>query len=473
MHTEMFPNIGVASIVAYARKHGFDAGFWDLAAERVEINAAAKLVHRHNVRVFGMSCYTLDMVNAGRVARAIKAASPQTLVVVGGYHPSALPERTLQEFPSIDLVIFGEGEETARELLEAVESGAGVETVAGIAWRNGKEIVRNQPRPQLPSLDEIPFPYYDGLRLDIYKKMYSWNHGVTLPVNASRGCPYTCTFCYRSHGNRMRYRTVDNILAEVERDIVDYQANHIIFVDETFTLHKRRTHELCEGLIARGLHKKIQWMCETRVDAVTPQLLTLMKRAGCSLISYGVETGHQDTMDLIEKKITVEQVHNAFTWTTQAGLLSGANFIIGHPNDTAAKIKKTAAFARSIHTTYAQFAVMTPFPGTEIWEMAHKPGSAYRILSENWDDYGKQVGNSLELHHLTRRELERLQIRSYQLFYFRPWKVRRLLEIVDFGSLVRFALRTFVQSLRRSPLARVVGSSVDSSIPKVVARQDL
>jgi anaerobic magnesium-protoporphyrin IX monomethyl ester cyclase len=196
--------------------------------------------------------------------------------------------------------------------------------------------------------------------------------------------------------------------------------------DETFTLDRRRAVEFCEALLRRGLQRRMRWFCETRVDAVDQELLSLLRRAGCYSLFYGVESGNQETLDRSLKRVDKEEALTAVRWAREAGIFTHTNFIFGNPFETRETIHETIRFALEVDSDAAGFSIMVPYPGTEIRRMAREGYGGLRLLSDDFTRYGKVVGGALELADIPRKELERLQLFAYARFYLRPRKIGNL-----------------------------------------------
>jgi radical SAM superfamily enzyme YgiQ (UPF0313 family) len=332
-------------------------------------------------------------------------------------------------------------------------------------YRDGNTVVKNRPRTQVANLDELPFPTYDGFPLDKFDRFFAWGKGEVLPISSNRGCPFSCTFCYRTHGRTMRYRSANNILAEIEHDIERYGRTRFVFTDETFSANRTLTVELCESMIARGLHEKIEWVAETRVDRIDRELLELMRRAGCRYLHYGIETGDPETQKIISKNLKLEQVKHAIAETHEVGILTVGNFILGHPYETTERIRTTINFAIEANPTFAQFLIMTPYPGTVIYDMAMRGEGELVLLSRDWRDFGKVMEIAMELKNVSRKQLLRLQRLAYFKFYLRPSRILRLIEIVPTMNLVKYFFYSVVGDLLRRRRDRGASGLVSAASP--------
>jgi anaerobic magnesium-protoporphyrin IX monomethyl ester cyclase len=270
------------------------------------------------------------------------------------------------------------------------------------------------PQPWIKDLDSLPFPARHLLPMDKYtilgKKSTIGN------IISSRGCPFYCTFCESSllFGRMFRARSPKNVVDEMKQLINEYHPKTIEFSDDLFTLNMKRTETICDEIRRRGLD--IPWACSSRVDTVSRSLLRKMKKAGCILIYYGVESGSQRVLNLMRKHIKIEQIIKAIKWTKEVGIEILASFIIGFPGETREDMQKTIAFAKRLDVDYAQFSFATPYPGTELYQMAKEKGL---LLTEDWSQYtaGKPV---IAVDNSTKDDLTKLLKKAYQKFYLSP-----------------------------------------------------
>ncbi len=321
---------------------------------------------RWGARVLGLTVVLPALERVLGICREVKARAPGTFVVLGGPHPSARPEDALAP-GAVDAVVIGEGEVTFRELLAAVERGAPLEGVAGLALPGPEGARRTAPRERIRDLDALPPPARHLLPLDAYRP--SPLHHRALPamsVVCGRGCPWRCTFCSCAKVFRGQFtvRSPAAVAAEVRELIARWGAREILFWDDTFGLSPEWTLGLCELLRPLG----IGWSAWLRADLARPDVLARMAEAGCWHVSYGVESGNQRVLDGIRKGLTLEQIRRAFRWTREAGMEARGTFVLGLPGDTAETMRETVDLAIELRADYAQFQYLTPYPGTELWD---------------------------------------------------------------------------------------------------------
>lgn len=411
--------MNLAALAAYLRVAGFSVTICDYEVIPYHASHLREMLQQLHPGVVGLSCTTPTMMNGGRVAAAIKSFSAAIRTVVGGPHPSALPEQTLREFPGFDCLVYGEGEATLLDLCEEKDFPA----IRGLVWRDGEKIVVNPPRPLLDNLDLLPFPARDLLPALPQAGHSSRGFGNELrstEIYTSRGCPFACSFCaiQATFGRSVRFRSPASITAELAEIQKNSPVEHLVIADDTFTLDPQRATEISQRIGRSGL---TSWNCDTRVSSVTPELLRTMRTNGCSKVAFGVESGSQRILDKIGKKIQVEAVGQAVAWAKEAGLphIEG-NFIIGaDPSETAADLELTRRMILDLPWTFVSVAVIVPYPGTPVYQQML---AADQIDTDaGWEDF-VMFGRVPHWHtdHFTASELVSQQKSLTRSFYLRP-----------------------------------------------------
>lgn len=410
------PPLGLGYLAATLRERGFRVQIIDDLVEKLSFE---KLVGRlKNSEIVGITSTTATFNSALRYAKMIKEKLG-AFVIMGGVHVTFRPFDALRH-NFVDAVCMGEGEETIAEVAERVEAGKSLNGVEGLIYKDKGKIVDNGPRGFIEDLDSLPFPAFDLMPLEKYSLL-----GQKLeqfPMITSRGCPFACRYCSSSLflGRRFRARSAKNVVDEMEWLVEDFGAKHIGFGDDTFTLNRKRVFEICDEIKKRGLD--VEWSCSSRVDTINEEMLRKMKEAGCSVIYYGVESANKEILNkYYRKRIKLDAVKRVIEMTKKMGIETVCSFIIGAPHETKKDMKDTLKFAIKLNPDYAQFSILTPYPGTEIYEEAKEKGL---ILTENFDEYtaGKPVLKNL---YMSPEEISKLLKHCYLRFYIRPkfiWK---------------------------------------------------
>ncbi|MDD5489578.1 MAG: radical SAM protein [Candidatus Moranbacteria bacterium] len=401
------PHIGMAYLLSIAKRAGLKVKYVDMVAQGFSREKLLDYIAETKPRLIGFTAFTIQIKAAGRIAAAIKNKFPGIKICVGGPHASAIPKETLREFPAFDFVVCGEGEMLLPKIFEALGNEKTLMKLKGIVTRKGGD-VSWEP---IKNLDDLPFPAWEEFDLSLYPGTYPHRTKLELPMITGRGCPYRCVFCCRSLGERCRHRSVASVIAEIEHDIKKFGCESIAFLDETFVANINWINDFLATFLRKKLNKKVSWSCSTRVSNVSPGLLKRMRKAGCYYIFYGIESADDKTLKRIKKNITIEQVKKVVRWTKKAGIIPVGAFIIGLPGDNKKNIEKDIELARELNLYSVTFPIAVPFPGTELRTMAERKEYGMKIISNNWDHYGKQdtdVMDSRELPSVKRKELQKV-----------------------------------------------------------------
>jgi len=422
-HRTRIGHLGLAYVAAYLLRRGHVVRVLDAKNDVVTDEVLRQHVLEFQPELFGVTAMTHEIHAASMACAVVKRACPEIWTVIGGPHTSALPERTLTEFPSVDIAVIGEGEVTMAELAEAKASGAApseLDNVLGIAFRVDGDVRRTGKRPWLDNLDDLPLPAWE-----LFPKL-SWG------IMASRGCPFSCIFCQRVLGSRVRLRSVNSVLAEIDAIEERLRQRDVWFRDETFGLNQRWLDEFLEKINARNRRKGyiFGWGCNSRVNLADLNVYRRMKECGCSAVSFGIESGDPVILKRVKKETTPQMAIQAIATAQQAGLRAAAFFILGHPGETWRTALRTVQLAAKSHANSIAVGVMVPYPGTEVWQMARAGEYGYKLLTEDWRAYDKYFGNALSIQGLSRRQLEFLQSLTYVWYYLYNFRIRDLLRFV-------------------------------------------
>jgi radical SAM superfamily enzyme YgiQ (UPF0313 family) len=387
----------------------------DCIVEDVDHSRLSHIIAAAKPQLVVFNSVTPALVSDLSVARIAKAVDPSVRCAAIGIHGTALPRETLELEPALDFVVRGEPEMTVAELAEGRDPAG----IAGISYRCNGDVAHNPGRPFLADLDDLPFPAWDLICTELYRMPFSGER--FLLVGTGRGCPHACTFCADRtyYGNRLRLRSPESVVAELERNLRDFGIRDFLFWSESFTLSRRFAAAVAEQIVRRDL--RVRWVCNSRVDHVDRELLELLRRAGCWMIGYGVEAGVQRILDSMRKGVTIEQARAAVTASRAAGLQVTGHCVLGYPGETRADILQTIRFARELDLDFAQFYCAVPFPGSELYDEARRAGW---IISDDWSRF-EQNFSVLNTPQLTAQEVMDLRRLAYRQFYLRPRMVAR------------------------------------------------
>jgi radical SAM superfamily enzyme YgiQ (UPF0313 family) len=433
-------------LASVLEERGFAVKILEMAALHLSESDIEPIIDREKPDIVGISAMTSTVNSALNVVQRIKEINNRICVVLGGAHVSVLPEETLLRNPDVDIIVRGEGEKTMPELIDVVASkNEDLANVLGITYRTEEGVKSNPPRPYIDDLDSLPFPAFNLLPKGKYHLHPPFGRkSPAMPIITSRGCPYSCIFCSKSvFGNKYRSNSPGYVIKQIQFLIEKFGIREIKFYDDVFTLDKKRVMSICSEL--KNSRIDIPWTCETRVNLVDKALLSTMKDAGCYMIAYGVESGSQEILNVIDKKTTLEQITRAFNLTHRIGINTVGYFMIGTPNETSETIRETIEFAKRIDPDFVQFSIATPYPGTKLYEVAARDGS----MSRRWDNYVYAEIESLHspdfpLSNVSGQELKEWNREAYRSFYLRwkyVWKRLKKLKSIDEAKTDAIGLR--------------------------------
>jgi len=383
------PPLGLAYLASFLRYNDYMVDILDMPASNVADRNIGTYVKNREYTIVGITGMTHQISNGYQLVKEIKKEIPQIVIVFGGVHASFCFEEALtQEGKDIDFVVRGEGELTFLELIKTLEAGEkSFHQIKGLAFFNkiNNCVVTTGERDFIANLDDLPLPARNLLPMHEYLSGETIFGNPMIEIMASRGCPHECIFC-SSPGfwkKRVRFRSVESVVCEIIYLLKRYSTRYFAFVDDGFTIRKDFIHEFCEQVIKKKIN--IKWRCLARVDQVNREILTLMKRAGCVKICYGVESGSQQILDFENKRISLEKIKEAFSLTHEVGIATLALMIIGHPLETQATILDSMNLIHQIKPFRFIFQCMSPYIGTKLYnEIANNTGT---ILSKRWEDY--------------------------------------------------------------------------------------
>lgn len=408
-------SLGLCCLAAVCRQNEFSVEIIEASSNFLTHDAVVEKIIKDPPRFVGITATTSAIHSAAKLASSIKKQCPQITTLIGGAHVTAIPEKTMRFCDSFDIGIIGEGEET---IIEVLKNPMAIRHIPGVIFRdNRREVQQNTVRNFISNLDSLPIPAWDLLPQfphNYSPPAFRYKNLPAAYLVTSRGCPMKCTFCDRSvFGNKHRFFSASYVYTEMKHLSINFKIREILFEDDSFTANRPRLIELCQMLIREPLG--ITWSCLGRVDRIDKEALLLMKKAGCWQIGFGIESGNERILGLMEKKIRPEQIRDALHLTRQCGIKTKGFFIIGFPTEDQASVGQSISFAKSLALNDITVSVFTPFPGSGVYENASQYG-------EFVDDWGKM--NLLEPvfvpNGFSKKELVRYSKKFLRSFYFRP-----------------------------------------------------
>ncbi len=340
-------------------------------------------IREYRPRIAGITCMSMQASIAKEVVKSIKEAAKDVCVVVGGVHPTIDSHDVLSW--GTDICVRGEGERTILEVVDFCNGVLGIESIKGISYRKGAEMLDNPDREAIKNLDELPPLSYELLEKSRFRNRSYSIRGFWLRcawIMTTRGCPGRCIFCASKtmHGRVVREFSLDRMLDEVSTLKRNYKVEGLWVFDDTFTLKERRVVEFCEGLKERKI--RLIWACQARVDTFTRRMAEAMRSSGCVQVDFGVESGSQKVLDYIKKDIRCEETRRAFRIAKETGMRALATVMVGLPTETEEDFKMTEVLIREIRPNFVAPFFATPYPGTELYRMA---------VDNKWIDISKEI----------------------------------------------------------------------------------
>ncbi|OGW25946.1 MAG: hypothetical protein A2X59_12330 [Nitrospirae bacterium GWC2_42_7] len=432
----VMPHLGLGYLASALAAKGMSVQIHDNTLLEYDDHRMVGLIKEVAPRVVGIYAATPMIKRALEIAGLARKVSTDILTVMGGPHPSCTVEETLH-CKDLDVVVIGEGEESFPQVVASHIGGSkDFSDIEGCAFKNDKhEIVLSPPREMIKDLDSLPFPALDMMPIELYFKKRS-NFGVlqknsrSLPIIASRGCPSNCTFCQRFLGKKFRVRSAENIVDELVYMKNKFNVTEFNFLDDNFTLHKRRVLEVCDLIHKKGLKITFRFPNGVREDFLDEDILRALKSVGCYHLDFGIESGSQKVLDLMKKGKKIEKIAEKVHLCKKNGFKLSASFLFGTPGETLGDMEESIRFAVSLPLDSASFGTVIPFPGTELRKEVIEKG--YLVHSE-YEYYNPGLDNfkpPIETQEWTADDLLDMLKKANQAFFFRPKQVLKMLPTI-------------------------------------------
>jgi anaerobic magnesium-protoporphyrin IX monomethyl ester cyclase len=416
------PPYGLLQLAAYLENKLKDVEIQvvDCQAMSLDWTGLEKRIESFNPDVVASSGFaSCNVYVTARTMELAKKLKPEVLTVTGGQHFTSLAQESLEAYPEIDVIVRGEGEETLVELINAVGKKSSSSRIKGTSLRHGREIRHNPSRPLIENLDELPFPGYHFVEDYVHRYHFTMMAGPNARygmIEASRGCPHRCVFCsqWKHWQGTWRHKSVKRVAEEMEFLHRNYDSRLLWLTDDNFGLDKRMD-ELCDELIKRGFSDDVTCFMQVRCDDIVRNrsLLPKMSKAGINWLLLGVESHSESTLDSYHKGTKPEDAVSAVKLLKQNGIFSQTTCIIGDRKDSPESMAELREFVNRLNPDLAIFMILTPFPGTELYEEAKREGW---IGDQNWADYD-MVHAIMPTETLTREQVQRELYKCYRSFY--------------------------------------------------------
>ncbi len=429
------PPIGLGYLATTAQNLGHNVRLIDSEAKGLSLEQSVDSALSENPDLVGINLITPTINLSKQIVQEIKQKSPKTKIITGGTHATINPEQSLKLIPETDILVRGEGELTLTELLNNNFNPLGVK---GISYFSGNKIIHNPEREKIEDLDSLPFIN----RYFFVKDPYQENGNLKSVIMGSRGCPYICSFCSAplTSGRKIRTRSIENIVNEMEMLKQEYGINSVHFLDNDFIYNQDRVLHLAEELQKRDLG--IKWRALARTDITArfgKEFLQKINQAGCYQLVFGIESGSQRILDSIKKGTTPEQARKAVQYCQEVGIRTKAYYMFGFPTETLSEMNQTLNLARELNTDTACFVLVKAYPGTKMYNSLRKKYGdkqlqAYNHLqdqvpldipNQNFDKY--HISNDLSFCEASPKQLNEMLRKAYNLYY--PSGSRRKIKV--------------------------------------------
>ncbi|MFH1563778.1 MAG: radical SAM protein [Nitrospirota bacterium] len=415
----MSPIFGLSYLASVLEQKGITVEVIDcqlLKDYKYEINKFLK-----DNPVVGISANIAIIGSALDISKYIRQTSPRTKIIMGGPQPTVVYEKLIPEYA--DNVVIGEGEDTIVDLMQNEDPS----TIQGIAYWNNGSIKVTPPRALIDELDKLPYPAWHLFDLEKYSS--GNNRKLFTLLITSRGCPNECIYCSKSvHGSKIRLRSLDNVLGEIDYLVSKFGVKEIQIVDENFTFYPQRVKEFCKMVIGRSYRNlRFALLNGMMPDVDDFEMFDLLAKAGFCIVNFGIESGSQEILEKLKRRFDIKKVKKTVAIAKKVKMVVRAFFMIGLPFDNLETIQETIDFAKSLPVDYAVFCMATPLPGTEFYETVEKKG---RFLCDlHLDSTNYFTGRaSYELNNgLNANKIEKMYKRAYRQFYFRPAQLLKCL----------------------------------------------
>lgn len=421
-----YPNLSFAYLAGFLEANNVPVTVIDGKFLKLTFNDILDKIKKIKPRIIGFTSMTTEIIDVHKLISATREISPDSIIVLGGVHASALPFETIKSNEKLDIVAMGEGEEILLELCNGVPLGR----IQSIYYRDNSEIksIGNRVAKDL-----------DGYGCSAF---HLWPTASYYHVSTYRGCPFSCSFCFRVFGSRIRLRKLEDVVKDIE-----YVASRGAFLDicdSTFGLNKVHTKSILNEIIHREI--KVSWSAATRVDIADKPLLQLMKEAGAATVAFGIESGSNRILKYTGKNTSIEKAKRAVKVAKDIGLKTTGYYIFGHPDETKEEVRQTMNMIWKTNTDEAIIGIMTPWPGTKVYELANDSRGGYTLLHKNYAEYDKHYGYALEFDNYSMRWLELMRAFSYFNLYIKNY---RFLHLINFFWGRRNNILKKIRSLRK------------------------
>ncbi|MFC1850455.1 B12-binding domain-containing radical SAM protein [candidate division CSSED10-310 bacterium] len=440
------PPLGLGYLATALEKHGHEPFIIDGQRAKTSMTDLRKAIIELKPALVGVQAFSYDMLTAAKIITMVKRLNPTITTVIGGAHSSGVGKAIFFSLPELDFSFRGEAETGLSYLADFLsESGDRLDLahIPGLMWRTEGTIQEN-PQAFPENLDALGFPRWDLIDPRTYPRIPQggfYRQAPIAPIITSRGCPFPCTFCAGKTltGRKLRMRSIEHLMAEIELLVNHFQVRELHIVDDTFTSHKKRVHSFCEALLQKDWNLSFTMPNGVRLDTLDREVLKAMKKAGCYALIVGIESGSQNILDDMKKGITLAEITEKIHLINDMGMSVRGFFIIGYPTETFEDFQKTIRFALSLPLSGAHFSSFLPLPGSEITEQLLAEGILKNIPYESL--FYSLI--PLPPPGMTQKQVKKWIRKAYLRFYLRPTQMGLILKEIHSLKLLQALVRRF------------------------------
>jgi anaerobic magnesium-protoporphyrin IX monomethyl ester cyclase len=407
------PPLGLLYIGRSLEDEGHSVELIDFFCEKNPIETLHKSLS--SADAVGLSTYTSNYAETAYIAKIIKDSNPDLPIFIGGPHCTALLDKSMQDIPSADIGVVGDGEHAVKDVMKAIQGEKQLSEIPGVYYRENGIVKQGKPPEIIKDLDTIPFPSRHLVDKYEYGKVYNiyFSKPKFTAIATSRGCPFHCTFCTRNYLFKMyRRRSVENVVEEFKE--INGKFRSAIIVDDNFLADTKRAHEILDRLIELDINMELL-IAGTRVDTAERELYKKMKKVGVKYLFYGIESGCQEVLDFYKKGTNLDMIRGAVNLAHEMGFFITGSFILGAPIETKKHIEESIKFACSLPLDYTIWRQLAYKYGSDIWSDAVAAGK----ITEK-DGYDVIADSRKGLGIFTEKELEEFCRIANRRFYLRP-----------------------------------------------------
>lgn len=440
-----FPPLNLAYLAAIAEKAGHQVQLIDGEAETMNFADILEEVNKFSPDLIGLTATTSFFHLVVDYATALKKET-SARIVVGGPHTTYFREKVFYE--CFDYSIIGQCDATFGLFLNELGKGNLCPDIHGILFRRNSQIVFTGDNPQVSELDSIPSPARHLLKTELYNIGTMRGRKRYTSIMTSRGCPFSCAFCNTSiYGNRVRRRSVGNVISEIKQIINDFGTEHFYFLDDTLTLDRNYMLNLCSEIKKNRL--KFTWEGSTRANLIDEELVDVLAKSGLIRISLGLETADMRVRGIIKKGVPLESYINANKLLNRYGIETINSVMLGLPGDTRDSIRKTISFVRGARALkHATFGIAIPYPGTEMYDMALKGQHGLKLETQDFSKYQRYNSSVMTVNGITPDELLKLQKEGLLSIYLVPWRIIPIIKRFGCAALIQPFLEAVFQFIK-------------------------